>query len=228
MAHCRFSQIWLSDGTTPTEVICVGARCGKPYEVVLIVCEGTKTEPYYLDGVHLAYRLSNANIRVMPADGSDPMSVVRVAEEHMRLFEYDRGFCVFDRNGHANFEAALNKLRDSVLGRAGRLQAITSVPCFEIWVLLHFAYTTAPFRAARGESACDRVVGAVRKHLPNYRKGAKEIFGQVAPLIQQALIHATRLAEHNRGSNTSNPATDMHLIVRYLQMLKHDGNEAQP
>jgi hypothetical protein len=199
----------------------------EPCEVVLIVCEGAKTEPYYLDGFRLACRLSNANIRVIPANGNDPMSVVRAAEEQMRRFEYDRGFCVFDRNGHANYQAALNKLRESALGRDGRLRAITSVPCFEVWMLLHFVFTTAPFRAARGESACDRVVRAVRKHLPNYRKGTKEVFGQVAPLIQQALLHGNRLAEHNRGTNTSNPATDIHLIVQYLQVLKQDGNEAQ-
>ena len=33
-----------------------------PYDVVLIVCEGEKTEPYYFKGLREHLRLSNANI----------------------------------------------------------------------------------------------------------------------------------------------------------------------
>ena len=33
-----------------------------PYDVVLIVCEGEKTEPYYFKGLRKHLRLSNANI----------------------------------------------------------------------------------------------------------------------------------------------------------------------
>jgi RloB-like protein len=46
----------------------------------LIVCEGEKTEPQYLDGVKLAFKLSSANIRVTSAAGTDPVSIVRFAE----------------------------------------------------------------------------------------------------------------------------------------------------
>jgi hypothetical protein len=39
----------------------------EPYDVVLIVCEGAKTEPNYFKRLKLAYRLSNANIHVLQA-----------------------------------------------------------------------------------------------------------------------------------------------------------------
>ena len=52
----------------------------EPYDLVLIVCEGTKTEPFYFDGLRVAERLSSANIKVTPAVGSDPMSIVQYAE----------------------------------------------------------------------------------------------------------------------------------------------------
>lgn len=48
------------------------APAREPYDRVLIVCEGEKTEPQYFNGLRLAERLSSANIRVTPADGSDP------------------------------------------------------------------------------------------------------------------------------------------------------------
>lgn len=49
------------------------------YDAVLIVCEGEKSEPKYFNGLKGAYRLSSANIHIMPADGTDPMSVVTFA-----------------------------------------------------------------------------------------------------------------------------------------------------
>ena len=64
----------------------------EPYDRVLIVCEGKKTEPYYFRGLRLHYRLSSANIEIMPADGTDPLSIVSFAQT--RLGDYDRAFCV--------------------------------------------------------------------------------------------------------------------------------------
>jgi len=61
----------------------------EPYPTVVIVCEGKKTEPAYFEGLKIAYGLSNANIRVTPADGSDPMSVVAFAENELQN-GYDR------------------------------------------------------------------------------------------------------------------------------------------
>jgi len=82
----------------------------EPYDVVLIVCEGKKTEPEYLRGLQKTYRLSSANIKIVPGDrGNDPVSVVNFAlEEHRQANGiFDRVYCVFDRNGHANYEEAL-------------------------------------------------------------------------------------------------------------------------
>jgi hypothetical protein len=45
----------------------------EPYDVVLIVCEGEKTEPGYLQGLKNAYRLSSANITIVPGEGNDPV-----------------------------------------------------------------------------------------------------------------------------------------------------------
>jgi RloB-like protein len=84
----------------------------EPHDSVLIVCEGGKTEPQYLDGLKQAFKLSSANIRVTSADGTDPVSIVRFAE---RLVNgeggYDRIYCVFDRDGHSNFSQAIRLIR---------------------------------------------------------------------------------------------------------------------
>src|SRR5882724_5542356 len=114
------------------------------YSTVLIVCEGGKTEPRYLGQLCARYRLSNANIRITPADGTDPVSIVSYAIAEMNGF--DRAYCVFDRNGHDNYADALRQISTSKEGREGRLFSITSWPCFEVWVLLHFLYSDAPFQ----------------------------------------------------------------------------------
>lgn len=82
-----------------------------PYDVVLIVCEGGKTEPNYFNELKKAFRLSNANIKVC-GRGADPLSVVNFAIETFREEpEFDRVYCVFDRDRHTTYPAALDKIR---------------------------------------------------------------------------------------------------------------------
>ena len=81
------------------------------YDVALIVCEGEKTEPEYLKGLRNALGLNAANISVARANGNDPVSIVRHAIQAYADApgEFDRVFCVFDRDGHANIEGKLQQ-----------------------------------------------------------------------------------------------------------------------
>jgi hypothetical protein len=187
----------------------------EPYDYVLVVCEGGKTEPQYLEGLKQAFKLSSANIRVTSADGTDPVSIVRFAERLVsREGGYDRIYCVFDRDGHSNFPEAIGLIRQ--LG----YQPIVSWPCFEIWVLLHFVYSTAPYNSAGSQSACDLVVREVRKHFTGYAKGHRGIYGDLESKIDDAIMHAKRLVQHNTSTNSYNPSTAMHELVDYLRKLK--------
>jgi RloB-like protein len=193
----------------------------EPYDVVLIVCEGAKTEPNYFRGLRNAYGLSNVNVRILMPDGNDPLSIVTfaIAElEHDK--EYDRAYCVFDRDGHATYDAALRRIRESELGKAGRLIGITSIPCFEIWVLLHYQYSAASYVAAGRESACGRLIRDVQRYYPAYAKGHETVFAELAPRMHHAIKHAVRLEKHNDDTCALNPATQMHHMVNYLTKLK--------
>jgi len=188
------------------------------YDLVLIVCEGEKTEPEYFTGLKQAYSLSSANIRISHGDGSDPVSVVKYALERGR--DFDRVFCVFDRDGHQNYQQALDKIAGSSMGRKGKLEAITSVPCFEIWILLHFGYSTAPFVKAGYKSACDKVVDAIHVHLPAYHKAFGGVFEHLQPRVNDALNHGNQLAQYNQDTGSENPATRVHELVKVLRDLK--------
>ena len=194
----------------------------EPYDLVLIVCEGEKSEPAYFKGLRIRYRLSSANVHVMSADGTDPMSIVTFAENEIARAadKYDKAFCVFDRNGHANYDEAVARIDNSPNGRAGKLRAITSWPCFELWILLHFRYSTAPFNSTASESSCDKVIRELLRFFPEYAKGRQTIFEEIAIHMLSAIENARRLHAYNQGCGSLNPATRIHTLVEYLIGLK--------
>ena len=180
----------------------------EPYASVLIVCEGGKSEPNYLFGLVSTYRLSSANIRITPADGTDPVSVVKYAQELYVEGKYDRVYCVFDRDEHPNYDEALQ-----LIARLANFFAITSWPCFEIWILLHFIYSAAP-RDRNGALA------EVLKYYGKYTKDCRTCFGDLKSRLDDALHHARRLEGENRKTGSTNPSTKMHNLVEYLIRLK--------
>ena len=190
----------------------------EPYDRVLIVCEGKKTEPHYFGGLRLHYRLSSANIEITPANGTDPMSIVAFAEA--RLDQYDRAFCVFDRDGHQNYDTAVARVAQSAKTNADKLVAITSWPCFELWILLHFDYIAAPFNRAGTKSSCERLISELLKHVPNYTKGQRPIYDLLVSKTPDAIRHAVRLQRENRQTGSTNPSTRVHELVKYLVALR--------
>lgn len=162
------------------------------------------------------FRLASANIKITPADGTDPVSVVSFAERELAKHGYDRVYCVFDRDTHANYAQALQRIAQFP---GGKIYAAPSTPCFEIWILLHFAYSTAPFVAAGKRSAGDEAVREVIRHLPKYTKGYSGVFDELEQRLDQALKHAEQLKTHNQRTGSSNPATEIHTLVEFLKTL---------
>lgn len=201
----------------------------EPYDRVLIVCEGEKTEPNYLQELIAHYQLSSANVAIKGDGGSAPNSVVEYAIE---LFgkspDYDRVYCVFDRDGHATFDAAVQRVRDitlthkqgrSSLGQA-HFEAITSTPCFEFWVLLHFEYTTSPMaRFANVRPRLRQCDG-----LADYEKSRKGLFALTHPRLETALANADRANHAAEAAGTDNPTTRMPSLIRYLRDLAEKKN----
>jgi hypothetical protein len=192
----------------------------EPYDVILIVCEGEKTEPNYFSELKKAFRLSNANVRIC-GRGADPLSVLDFAIETFRREpEFDRVYCVFDRDRHTRYDEALDKVRRTRLGKGSKIFAIPSIPCFEFWLLLHFIYTTRPFDAPPGDSICSRVIEELKKYLPAYQKGDQDIFNKIQDSLDNAITNASRVQQFHQTSGTDNPSTLVHSMVEYLRDLK--------
>jgi hypothetical protein len=195
----------------------------EPYDLVLIVCEGAKTEPLYFSQLRDALRLSRVNVSICGKEcGSSPLSVVDYAlAEFEREGDYDRIFCVFDKDRHAQYKDAVIKVQSQQLPDGSTIEAITSVPCFEFWLLLHFKETAKPYSASGKKSACDNIIRDLKAHMPHYKKGNADVFAATYPFIDEAIKRAERLEKRQKEAVTDNPSTKVHRLVGYMQTLKN-------
>ncbi len=195
-----------------------------PYERVLIICEGEKTEPNYLKGIRKAFMLHPANVVIADKKhGLDPKGLVCYAiEEYKKDPDFNRVYCVFDKDKHTSYDAALDQVGATRLKGGAKLLAITSVPCFEFWILLHFTYTTRSFCAAGEDSNCALVVAELKRNgwLPDYEKGVKDLFDLLEDKLDTAMKSATRLKAFHMTSGTDNPSTKVPDLIDYLEEMK--------
>ena len=205
------------------------AAVRQPYERLLIVCEGEKTEPQYLCEIQQAYRLATAHVQVLHSQfGTEPQQVLdyalavfkdgdRARGVHPKSF--DRIVVVFDRDEHKSYHAALaqaaaqsGKLKNDN-GVAVPLEAVASVPCFELWLLLHFEEALAPLHR---HEAMERL----KVHLPGYEKGGGGHWQATQARLGDATTRAQRLAEGTNAFDGTQPYTAMHELVWRLVHLK--------
>jgi hypothetical protein len=195
----------------------------EPYDVVLIVCEGCKTEPKYLQELCDTFKLSSANVKIAGDEcGTSPRNVVNYAlEMYRKNKKYDRVFCVFDKDRHPTYNEALERIRTTKMGKGDSIEAITSVPCFEVWILLHFIYTTKAYcSTGKSGSICASVIKVLKKHIPEYDKGMENLFSFLNERLPEAMKHAKQLMKHAEVSGNDNPSTKMHQLIEYLRDLK--------
>lgn len=183
-----------------------------PRSITLIVCEG-ETEQEYFGAARVRYGLTTAEIVLADnTKGPAPISVVECAEEKGgERGGYDKIYCVFDRDGHESFDRAREKIR----GLAGRkkkplpIEEAVSIPCFEVWVLLHFERRDAPFER------CADAIDRVRSHMPGYEKANSAIAKQLVASVEAAIENADWL-EARAANNDYNPYTSVHRVLRHF------------
>ena len=135
-----------------------GQRRRKTKPVILIVTEGSQTEPKYFE--HYRNRRTNIDIRVVGSRTSggetDYLSLIRKAVEYQNknqisVSEGDSVWVVADGDVNYNNPDPITA-KDSLLSKARKMadakgiQIALSNPCFEFWYLLHFQYTTKFFK----------------------------------------------------------------------------------
>ncbi len=191
-----------------------------PFDRVLIVTEGSKTEPQYLEEIRKQKKVSSAHIEVIHADGTQPIQVLEHA--HQRFLEhreFEHVYAVFDRDEHPTYREALERAErlDRTLRnderQLVRFFAIPSVPSFELWLLLHYQWMGA-FTHHREPAQ------RLRAHISGYEKGAAGMYALTEDLIDTANRHAADLRQQFSPSSGTQPYTDIDLLVDKLRSIR--------
>lgn len=186
-----------------------------PKPTILVVCEGEKTEPQYLEGFKRAYHNPRVTIKIAPEHGV-PRTLVEIAknrkneaeaEAHRERDEniaYDSVWCVFDIDEHANVPNVREMARDN------NIQLAVSNPCFELWLLLHF-------RDSPGMQHHEKIQTMLAVHIPGYNKHVDYATYSVGYL--EAATHAKRLDDSAEldGEAGRNPTTGVYKLTELIR-----------
>ncbi len=199
------------------------------YDRILIVSEGSRTEPNYFREIRSAFRLHTANVEVRPSElGTAPIQVVQYAKE---LFEngdrhkniqqraFEQIYAVFDRDDHGSYHDAL-ALSEQLNGKLRNdarqpvvFQAIASVPSFELWLLLHYEDIQIPLHR-------DEVMSRLKRHIPGYEKGSGTAYAITNEHLAVATARAERLAQRFSARTDPEPFTAIAELVQRLTALR--------
>lgn len=198
----------------------------RPRDRVLIACEGSKTEPQYFDCLVSKNPSVRVAIQVHGEEcGSDPVSVVEHGysiakqEGHHTKGGYRHVYCVVDGDNVQRVRSADEKAR----GYANRrqkpfetFQLVRSVPCFELWYILHFGYHSAPILGTQGRSAGAEACRILRgiPDMCSYKKLlSEEQLAAVLARTEAAIGYSKRLIGEVKSSRMENPFTEVHHLV---------------
>jgi len=187
-----------------------------PLPRILIVCEGTRTEPLYFQGLrHLQRSLVKLEV---PSGGGTPKTLVERAAELKKAAErnakrsrdpnqlYDEVWCVFDIDEHPFVAEARRQASDN------KIRLAISNPCFELWILLHFQDQSAHLERSHAQHLC-------RGHLPGYEKVVPcerlmDLYGEA-----RSRAEALDAWQETRGCSGGNPSTSVYHLVEMIRVL---------
>ena len=205
-----------------------GQRHRKVKPVILIVTEGSQTEPKYF--AHYRNRQTNIDIRVVGSRSSggetDYLSLLRKAVEYQNKNEIsvsdgDAVWVVADADVNYNNPDPI-AAKDHLLSKARKMAESKGIhiaisnPCFEFWYLLHFQYTTKFLRDYPAAKS------ALTAYLPDYEK-TDDVYTKLSEHTTDAIQNAKRVEQYHiqNGDNKPfgiavNPFTDIYQLVESL------------
>jgi hypothetical protein len=191
-----------------------------PHQRFLIVCEGEKSEPDYLQGIRVLCRGQLIQIEIVGGAGQTKKVVERAvqlkneakarAKRNKDKFEnFDRIWCVIDVDDHPLLQEALIQARDH-----GILVTLSN-PCFEVWVVLHHRDHRQSVTRAALQSECKSHYNCKDKHVE---------FDRLWPSYPEAKERASLLRgwQIDMGRHYGDPWTDFDLLIEELLTLRRE------
>ena len=191
----------------------------KTKKTIIIAAEGkNKTESIYFNNFDDGKK--NYSIIMANGNATDPVNLVKmlsteIIKRGLDMNEGDLAFCVFDTDIDSIKNRAIKEAKK--LADKNRIIIITSSPCFELWFLLHYKYTTAKL-------SNDEVITNLKKYLSNYEKN-KNVFPIIKENISNAIQNAKKLEKYQQDNGRdinlveANPHSEVYKIIEELERI---------
>lgn len=191
----------------------------KPRPILLLIAEGRNvTETQYFrqfQKQHAPFRIKF----ITPGSDTDPEGLLKKA---LRFWEAndlsvengDKGYIVLDLDCNDSKGKLIERLEKST----EVTQFIVSNPCFELWYLLHYKYTTHVYLNS------SELIRDLRTYIPDYEKNL-DVSGRLSENTDTALANALKLQRHFEKlgyrwpSNEENPRTDVPVILQTIKQM---------
>ena len=163
----------------------------KRKKIIFIATEGkNKTEKLYFK----KFNSDKVQIRFARGGSADPVNMVSELLSECKDMGFDpeagdTAYCVLD----SDFAVSKNNqiaLADKKAA-ANDLSLIVSSPCFELWYLCHYDYSTKAFNSN------EEVIDELRKRIPQYDKNKEDMYELLRPIQDNATTNAKRLEKYN-------------------------------
>lgn len=193
----------------------------KTKKIILIGAEGkNQTERKYFK----AFNQVQSEYKIMAGKGNntDPVGVVEdllksAKQEELDLKDGDMLACFIDvdfKNGRDQELRAAMKL-----ARQNNVSVFLSNPCFEIWYLLHFRYSTKLY------GSNEEVIKELGCYISDYSK-SKDVYNLIENKIDQALLNTKRLESYHLENGTNDrlkklPSTEAYKLIEMILEKRH-------
>lgn len=185
--------------------------------VYLIIAEGkNKTEVLYLS--HFQDQEKNYSIRFVKAgyktdaDSLYNALIDKWEELDLSAKKGDRGFVILDIDNDPLKAQKVSALAQNNTNT--EVSFVVSNPTFEVWLLMHFKYTTKQYKDG------NTVIKELRRYLPNYEKN-RDCFEDCKDKIKEAVKNSITIAEYYADNEwpsiECNPRTDMGYLIECLE-----------
>lgn len=202
---------------------------------ILIVCEGSKTEPHYFESFKKGPLLTVKDVEInIKGLGQNTDSLVETTIELKNEAEksgdyYSQVWCVFDRDSFPskNFNRAFDLVKsENKRMKEDDKETVIDIAytneAFELWYLLHFEYrNTAMSRTEYSSKLTEHIANDINDKNFKYKKNLDNIYDMLLPNQSTAIRNAKRLLKEydNHNPEKDNPSTKVHILVEELNKL---------
>ncbi len=184
---------------------------------IIIAVEGNnKTERMYFNNFDNGKK--SYTITVAKGNTTDPITMVKrlyneVKKAELDLLNGDMAYLIFDTDIDLNKNKMIKEAIEYAKER--NIVVITSSPCFELWFLLHYDYTTS-------NMSNEDLINRLKKYYLKYEKNC-DIYEDILNNIDTAILRAKKLENFQIENKKilqmveTNPYTNVYKIVEKLK-----------